>query len=61
MGVFIKYFVEVRFVSKVVVVGGGWLGQPLAEFLIGFGHSFDISKTTDEGVFELRNKRLNGF
>ncbi|MGL6313441.1 NAD-dependent epimerase/dehydratase family protein [Vibrio sp. WXL103] len=43
---------------KIVVIGGGWLGVPLAGELEKSGHTVVISKTAPEGVKTLNNLGL---
>lgn len=43
------------------IVGGGWLGKPLAQYLTSIGHKVYVSKTTSEGVDELKKDGLEGF
>ncbi|ANU35950.1 NAD-dependent epimerase/dehydratase family protein [Vibrio scophthalmi] len=35
--------------KQIGIIGGGWLGQPLAHFLANLGHVVTVSKTTSQG------------
>lgn len=48
-------------VKKISIIGGGWLGQPLAHYLTTLGHSVSVSRTTTSGANELCKQHLNGF
>lgn len=43
----------------ILIVGGGWLGEPLAQHFMQLGHQVTITKTTEAGVNELSQKGLN--
>ncbi|OAJ95926.1 NAD(P)H-binding protein [Vibrio bivalvicida] len=47
--------------KTISIVGGGWLGQPLGQYLTSIGHKVYVSKTTAEGVDELRSKGIDSF
>lgn len=47
--------------KKISIIGGGWLGQPLAHYLGTLGHKVSVSRTTVTGVEELNSQHLNGF
>lgn len=47
--------------KTISIVGGGWLGKPLGQYLTSIGHKVFISKTTPEGVNELQQHGINGF
>lgn len=47
--------------KKITIVGGGWLGKPLGQYLTSIGHSVHVSKTTPEGVKELEQLGINSF
>lgn len=47
--------------KTVTVIGGGWLGRPLAHYLETIGHKVYVSKTTDQGVSDLNEEQLNAF
>lgn len=47
--------------KKITIIGGGWLGQPLAQCLENLGHKVSVSRTNAEGVEQLNAKHLNGF
>ena len=47
--------------KTVTVIGGGWLGRPLAHYLETIGHKVYVSKTTDQGVSELNEEQLTAF
>lgn len=46
--------------KTVSVCGCGWLGLPLAEYLLSKGYAVTGSKRTDEGVALLKNKGIEG-
>lgn len=46
---------------KIVVVGGGWLGLPLAKHLKGLGHIVAVTKTTQEGCLLLEKQGYHSF
>lgn len=45
--------------NKVLIVGAGWLGLPLAKALINKGYDVTATRTTAEGVNELEQADLN--
>lgn len=47
--------------KTITIVGGGWLGRPLAHYLESIGHHVFVSKTTSEGVEQLKQEHLNAF
>lgn len=47
--------------KTISIVGGGWLGKPLAQYLTSIGHQVYVSKTTPEGVLALSEHGLNSF
>lgn len=47
--------------KTITIVGGGWLGRPLAHFLETIGHKVFVSKTSAEGVDELGKEHLRAF
>ena len=47
--------------KTITIVGGGWLGRPLAQYLKSIGHQTYTSKTTIEGTTELQSFGLNSF
>ncbi|NOH79468.1 NAD-dependent epimerase/dehydratase family protein [Vibrio sp. RE86] len=47
--------------KKISIIGGGWLGQPLAHYLSTLGHTVSVSRTTTMGATELCEQHLNGF
>ncbi|NVJ56623.1 MAG: NAD-binding protein, partial [Vibrionaceae bacterium] len=47
--------------KTITIVGGGWLGRPLAHYLESIGHHVFVSKTTPEGVEQLKQEHLNAF
>ncbi|MEF1172843.1 NAD-dependent epimerase/dehydratase family protein, partial [Vibrio sinaloensis] len=47
--------------KTITVIGGGWLGRPLAHYLETIGHKVYVSKTTVEGVKTLQEEALNAF
>ncbi|RTZ15723.1 NAD-dependent epimerase/dehydratase family protein [Vibrio aquaticus] len=47
--------------KTITVIGGGWLGRPLAHYLETIGHQTYVSKTTNEGVQQLKQESLNAF
>jgi len=48
-------------VKTISIIGGGWLGKPLAHYLETTGHKVFVSKTSDEGVALLQQEQLNAF
>lgn len=47
--------------KTITIVGGGWLGRPLAHFLETIGHKVFVSKTSAKGVDELGKEHLRAF
>lgn len=47
--------------KQITIIGGGWLGQPLAQCLENLGHKVSVSRTSAQGVNELTEKHLSGF
>ncbi len=47
--------------KTITVIGGGWLGRPLAHYLESIGHQTYVSKTSDNGVQKLKEESLNAF
>lgn len=47
--------------KTITVVGGGWLGKPLSQYLTSIGYQVFTSKTTPEGAAELEQQGLNSF
>lgn len=47
-------------VKNILIIGGGWLGKPLARYLETIGHKVYVSRTTDDGVKELEAQHLAG-
>nr|WP_217272923.1 MULTISPECIES: NAD-dependent epimerase/dehydratase family protein [Vibrio] len=47
-------------VKNILIIGGGWLGKPLAHYLETIGHKVYVSRTTDDGVKELEAQHLTG-
>ena len=43
------------------MLGAGWLGLPLAQYLRAQGYSVNASRTTEAGVAELAGLGLNAF
>ncbi|MCG9684255.1 NAD(P)H-binding protein [Vibrio sp. Isolate23] len=46
--------------KTILIIGGGWLGKPLAHYLETIGHKVFVSRTTDNGVRELESQQLSG-
>ena len=40
--------------QRIGIIGGGWLGQPLAQFLVDLGHIVIVTKTNQQGACELQ-------
>lgn len=47
--------------SHIAVIGGGWLGRPLAQYLESIGHQVSVSRTSKAGADELKAAHLDGF
>ncbi|KGY12837.1 nucleoside-diphosphate sugar epimerase [Vibrio tubiashii] len=47
--------------KRISIVGGGWLGKPLGQYLTSIGHKVFVSKTTLEGVNELQQSGIDSF
>ena len=47
--------------KTITVVGGGWLGIPLSQYLTSIGYQVFTSKTTPEGTAELEQQGLSSF
>lgn len=45
--------------STIAIIGGGWLGRPLAHHLVTMGHQISVTKTNDQGVEQLSKEQLN--
>ncbi|MFA0412374.1 NAD(P)H-binding protein [Vibrio renipiscarius] len=45
--------------KQIGIIGGGWLGQPLSQFLVNLGHSVTVSKTTSQGCDTLNALGFN--
>ncbi|EGU38161.1 hypothetical protein VII00023_19534 [Vibrio ichthyoenteri ATCC 700023] len=41
--------------KQIGIIGGGWLGQPLSQFLANLGHTVTVSKTTSLGCDHLND------
>jgi len=48
-------------VKTVTVIGGGWLGKPLSQYLMSIGYQVFTSKTSQQGAQELVEQGLHGF
>jgi len=48
-------------VKQISIIGGGWLGQPLAHYLETLGHKVSVSRTSADGVEQLTQNHLQGF
>ncbi|WP_341661628.1 NAD-dependent epimerase/dehydratase family protein [Vibrio sp.] len=46
--------------KDILIIGGGWLGKPLAHYLQTIGHSVTVSRTTEVGVTEINSLQLTG-
>lgn len=46
--------------KTILIIGGGWLGKPLAHYLETIGHKVFVSRTTEMGVHELESQQLTG-
>lgn len=44
---------------KIAIIGGGWLGLPLAQTLAQNGHLVVASKRTEKGVLELQKQQID--
>lgn len=47
--------------KNITIVGGGWLGKPLSQYLTSIGHNVYVSKTTIEGSEELKKGGIQSF
>ncbi len=47
--------------NRIAIIGGGWLGRPLAKHLLSESCPVIISRTTEEGVNQLASDSLPGF
>ncbi|NVD06308.1 NAD-dependent epimerase/dehydratase family protein [Vibrio sp. JPW-9-11-11] len=47
--------------KTITVIGGGWLGKPLSQYLLSIGYQVFTSKTTHQGADELNQQGLHGF
>ncbi|KJY83162.1 nucleoside-diphosphate sugar epimerase [Vibrio galatheae] len=47
--------------KTISIIGGGWLGKPLGQYLSSIGHKVYVSKTTSEGVEALTQSGVDGF
>lgn len=45
---------------NITIIGGGWLGQPLAKHLIRSGHNVVATRRSKDGVFALGNAGIKG-
>ncbi len=45
--------------KKIAIIGGGWLGTPLAKLFTSLGHDVLVTKTTSEGAAELQAQGLH--
>ena len=46
--------------KDILIIGGGWLGKPLAHYLQTIGHRVAVSRTTEAGVSEINDLLLTG-
>ncbi|MFW7523103.1 NAD(P)H-binding protein [Vibrio ostreicida] len=46
--------------KTITIVGGGWLGKPLAHYLVSIGHQVFVSRTSQQGAQALNDAQLNG-
>ena len=46
--------------KNILIIGGGWLGKPLAHYLQTIGHRVAVSRTTEAGVSEINDLLLTG-
>ncbi|UUM29716.1 NAD-dependent epimerase/dehydratase family protein [Vibrio japonicus] len=47
--------------KTITIIGGGWLGRPLAHYLETIGHKVFVSKTSSDGVKTLEEEHLRAF
>lgn len=47
--------------KTITIIGGGWLGRPLAHYLETIGHKVFVSKTSADGVKTLEEEHLRAF
>lgn len=47
--------------SAIAIIGGGWLGQPLAQKLTQHSFTTFVSKTSEQGLEELSRNGISGF
>lgn len=47
--------------ESIVIIGGGWLGKPLAQYLTNIGHRTTVSKTSQLGVDQLTQEQISAF
>ncbi|WP_070967642.1 NAD(P)H-binding protein [Vibrio sonorensis] len=45
----------------ITIIGAGWLGKPLADYLSSLGHKVYASRTSDVGAKEVSSSSVNGF
>ncbi|GLT17703.1 nucleoside-diphosphate sugar epimerase [Vibrio zhanjiangensis] len=45
--------------KSILIIGGGWLGKPLAHYLQTIGHKVAVSHTTEVGVSKTNTPQLN--
>lgn len=46
--------------ASILVLGAGWVGAPLADHLARHGHSVVATKTSSQGVEELKQQQIHG-
>lgn len=47
--------------KHIAIIGAGWLGLPLAKHLQSLGYQVSASRTSQQGVDELKQHDINGF
>ena len=47
--------------KRIAIIGGGWLGAPLAHYLETIGHKVFVSRTSQVGVQKLKSDHLDAF
>ena len=47
--------------KNITIIGGGWLGTPLSQYLTSVGQRVFVSKTTAEGAAQLKQLGINSF
>lgn len=47
--------------KSISIIGGGWLGKPLGQYMSSIGHKVYVSRTSVEGVVELEEAGIEGF